>query len=37
MIQGHGRKQMAEVVEADMLAPRPLQNGGQMLADGGGV
>ncbi len=28
---------VAEVVEADMLAPGPLQNGGQVFADGGGV
>ena len=37
MLQGHGGEQMAEVVEADVFAPGPLQNGGQVFADRGGV
>lgn len=37
MLQGHGGEQVAEAVEADMLAPGSLQNGGQVFADGGGV
>ena len=37
MLQGHGGEQVAEVVEADVLAPGPLQNRSQVFTDGGGV
>ena len=37
MLQGHGGEQVAEIMEADMLAPGSLQTGGQVFADGGGV
>ena len=37
MLQGHGGEQVAEIMEADVFATGPLQNGGQMLADGSGV
>ena len=37
VFQGHGGKQVTEVMETDMLAPGPFQNRGQALADRGGV
>ena len=37
MLQRHGGEQVAEVVEADVFAPCPLQNGGQVFTDGGGI
>ena len=37
MLQRHGGEQVAEIMEADVFATGPLQNGGQMLADGSGV
>ena len=37
VFQRHGGEQVTQVVEADVFAPGPLQNGGQMLADGSGV
>ena len=37
VLQGHGSEQMTQVVETDVSAPGPLQNGSQVLADGGGV
>ena len=37
MLQRHGGEQVAEIMEADVFAPCPLQNGGQVFADRGGV
>ena len=37
VFQRHGGEQVTQVVETDMSAPGPLQNGSQVLADGGGV
>ena len=37
VFQRHGGEQVTQVVEADVFAPCPLQNGGQVFADRGGV
>lgn len=37
MLQRHGGEQVAEIMEADVLAPGPLQNRSQVFTDGGGI
>ena len=37
VFQRHGGEQVTQVVEADVLAPGPLQNRSQVFTDGGGI